>query len=312
MMKQTFRNIAIASVAGCLTLTSAWVAQAQNQNSNNDNWNNRRAVRLFTAQNMKTIEGKVLSVEQSTTGRQGVHLQVQTDSGNTMTVALGPRWFVNSQQPQIKPNDQVEITGAQSQIEGQSGLIASTVRAHGELLQLRDENGRPVWRRSQGMMGQNQSQGMMGGSEGMMGHGQGMMSRSGKNMMSQGSANGCEDCQQMKTQQSGRHMMSQGQMMQHRQAMLAKLQQAQAKLDKKVEKMNQATGQAKINAMASVINELAQQREELINHLERGSQQMMSHMRQHQQQMQGMMGGSENGTGGSNWSSTWSGDEDQE
>lgn len=68
------------------------------------------------------------------------------------------------------------------------------------------------------------------------------------------------------------HMMKE-----HRQ-MLSKLESEQTELDKKIEQMNSSTGQEKIEAMSAVINQMANERKEMLAHMESMQKRMMAHM----------------------------------
>lgn len=68
--------------------------------------------------------------------------------------------------------------------------------------------------------------------------------------------------------------------MQQMQAMMMKMDQ---QLDAKVQTMNQASGDAKVTAMAGVINELVSQRKQMHDRMAQMRQKMMGHMAQHMQ-----------------------------
>ena len=72
---------------------------------------------------------------------------------------------------------------------------------------------------------------------------------------------------------------------QHEKA-ISKWHSMESDLNKKVQKMNEATGEAKVQAMAKVIDDLVQQRNEMINHVLKMHEQMVSHM----EHMHGMNG----------------------
>jgi len=74
----------------------------------------------------------------------GVHLVVKTDK-ETVSVQLGPSWYIENQDIKISPGDKVEITGSRVSFEGKSAIIAAEVKKGDEILKLRDENGYPVW-----------------------------------------------------------------------------------------------------------------------------------------------------------------------
>lgn len=256
-----------------------------------------RYQRMFNPQTVETIRGQVVRVETATPMRgmgRGVHLVVRTDSG-TIPVHLGPSWFIDNQETQIEPDDQVEITGSQITVNGRPALIASQIRKDGQVLQLRDPSGRPVWAawRSGGGPGYG-----AGGGMGGQGMGQGM----GPGMMQGRGMQGGMMNQQPMAERSK-------EMMARHQQMIAKLREAETTLQQKVDRMDAAQGQDKINAMAEVINELAAQHKAVIDHFATMQERMVTHMQQMQQRMGGPPAG-QGGTGGSSQSESGS-DQDQ-
>ena len=103
--------------------------------------------RLYNAQTMETISGEVANVDTITPIKgmsSGVHLLVKTDK-ETISVHLGPAWYIQRQDMKIMPGDKVEITGSRITFQGQPAIIAAEVKKGTETLKLRDENGFPVW-----------------------------------------------------------------------------------------------------------------------------------------------------------------------
>lgn len=74
----------------------------------------------------------------------GVHLLLKT-SGVTLSVHLGPAWYIENQDVKIEPRDQVEVRGSRITLEGKPVIIALEVIKGGEIIKLRDENGFPFW-----------------------------------------------------------------------------------------------------------------------------------------------------------------------
>jgi DNA helicase TIP49 (TBP-interacting protein) len=108
----------------------------------------KRILSLTINPAIDAIEGKVLSVEKSTSpkGRgYGVHLTLQTEK-ETLSVRLGPGWYIDKQTPKIKANDTITVTGSRVTVGGKPAIIASQVKKGNETLKLRDDNGIPAWR----------------------------------------------------------------------------------------------------------------------------------------------------------------------
>jgi hypothetical protein len=103
----------------------------------------------YDLKTVQTIGGKVLSVERTTPAkRRGywVDLMLQTEN-ETITVQLGPAWYIDKQATRIEPNDTITVTGSRVTMDGRSAIIAGDVTKGNELLKLRDGNGIPVWPR---------------------------------------------------------------------------------------------------------------------------------------------------------------------
>lgn len=265
-MNRITRIIPALAIAGVLSAFSA-SAQAGASGNQDTAWNQAgHSGRMYNPQTVETIHGRVVKVESAapanSTGSRGVRILVKTES-QTIPVHLGPNWFIENQASRIKPNDEVQVAGSKVTSNGRTFLIASEVTDGNQVLNLRDDTGRPLWaawtpkgqyqhgRATTDMMGRGMNGSMMGGR---------MMGNSG-NMMNQN----------------------------ERQNMMARRQSMESNLQKKVDRMNEATGKAKVNAISAVIDELVQQREA-----------MFHRFRQMEQGRMGSSNMSMNGNGGSN------------
>jgi hypothetical protein len=74
----------------------------------------------------------------------GVHLMVKTDKG-TLSVHLGPAWYIENQDVTIEPKNKVEIKGSRITYDGKPAVIAAEIKKGDEILQLRDDKGYPLW-----------------------------------------------------------------------------------------------------------------------------------------------------------------------
>ncbi|TAK09926.1 MAG: DNA-binding protein [Candidatus Manganitrophaceae bacterium] len=103
--------------------------------------------KMYDPATVETIRGEVVGVEKITPMKgmsYGVHLMVKTDK-ETIPVHLGPGWFIENQDIDIKPKDQVEVKGSRITFDGKPALIAREVKKGEETLTLRNEEGFPVW-----------------------------------------------------------------------------------------------------------------------------------------------------------------------
>lgn len=103
--------------------------------------------RMYNLQTMESITGEVVSVEMITPIKvmsYGVHIILQTDT-ETISIHLGPGWFIENQDVKIVPRDKIEIKGSRIIFEDKPAIIASEVKKDGAVLTLRDKSGFPVW-----------------------------------------------------------------------------------------------------------------------------------------------------------------------
>jgi hypothetical protein len=104
--------------------------------------------RLYDPAKEQIISGQVVSMETSAPMpgmAPGMQMLVQTDDGKNTRVQVGPTWYLERQDLDVKENTRVQITGAQAEIDGQQVLIAREVQFDGQILTLRDAQGRPMW-----------------------------------------------------------------------------------------------------------------------------------------------------------------------
>jgi hypothetical protein len=102
------------------------------------------AQRNYDPKTVETVQGKVLSVEKTQQRGHGIHLMLQTDK-ETISVHLGPSWYIDKQTPKIEANDTITVTGSRVTVDGKPAIIAAQVKKGNELLKLRDDNGVPAW-----------------------------------------------------------------------------------------------------------------------------------------------------------------------
>jgi hypothetical protein len=103
--------------------------------------------RLYNPQTVETIRGEVVSIEKLTPLKgmyYGVHAVVKTDK-ETLSVHLGPGWYIENQEVKLKLKDTVEVKGSRITFEGKPAIIAAEVTKGGESLTLRDASGFPIW-----------------------------------------------------------------------------------------------------------------------------------------------------------------------
>jgi len=103
--------------------------------------------RMYDVKTVESISGEIISVDTITPQKgmsHGVHLTVKTDK-ETISVHLGPSWYIENQDVKLSPKDKIEVIGSRITFEGKPAIIAAEVKKGDEILTLRDANGIPMW-----------------------------------------------------------------------------------------------------------------------------------------------------------------------
>jgi hypothetical protein len=102
---------------------------------------------MYDLNTIENTAGEVLAVELITpmiVMSYGVHIILQTDT-DTISVHLGPGWFIENQDVKIAPRDKIEIKGSRITFEDKPTIIAAEVTTGDGVLMLRDAGGYPAW-----------------------------------------------------------------------------------------------------------------------------------------------------------------------
>ena len=103
--------------------------------------------RMYDPKTVETVSGEVVSVTKMVPMEgmsYGVHLALKTEK-ETLSVHLGPGWYLENQDVIIEPKDKIEVKGSRVTFKGKPVIIAAEVKRGSEVLKLRDETGFPVW-----------------------------------------------------------------------------------------------------------------------------------------------------------------------
>jgi hypothetical protein len=103
--------------------------------------------RMYNPQTIENITGEVVAIDMITPMKgmgYGVHMMVKTDQ-ETISVHLGPSWYIENQDIKIEVGDKIEVRGSRIIFDDAPSMIAAEVKKGGETLILRDKNGFPVW-----------------------------------------------------------------------------------------------------------------------------------------------------------------------
>jgi len=102
---------------------------------------------VYSPATVETITGEVSGIEQTVPMKgmnQGLALVVKTEK-ETVTVHLGPTWYLERLDTKIVKGDKVEIKGSRTTLVGKPIILAAEVKKGDDVLVLRDASGVPVW-----------------------------------------------------------------------------------------------------------------------------------------------------------------------
>jgi hypothetical protein len=105
------------------------------------------AGRTYDPHTVETVSGEVTTVETipHAGGRSGgVHLALKTDR-ETISVHLGPAWYIDKQKLHVARGDKIEVEGSRVTDEGKPAIVARQIKKGNETLTLRDAAGVPAW-----------------------------------------------------------------------------------------------------------------------------------------------------------------------
>ena len=103
--------------------------------------------RMYDPSTVVTVSGEITRIDKITPLKgmsYGVHLVLKT-KGETLSVHLGPAWYIENQEVTIERGDKVEVLGSRVTFEGKPAIIAAEVKRGNAVLVLRDKEGFPMW-----------------------------------------------------------------------------------------------------------------------------------------------------------------------
>jgi sporulation protein YlmC with PRC-barrel domain len=96
---------------------------------------------MFNPQKIVTVSGQILRIE----NYEETRLVIYTDAKKPVLVALGPTGFLESQPNILRKGNKVTVTGSMVTVDDTPLLIATKVKEGHKELDLRDNEGHPIW-----------------------------------------------------------------------------------------------------------------------------------------------------------------------
>ncbi|OPL12757.1 MAG: DNA-binding protein [delta proteobacterium ML8_D] len=129
-------------------LSSQSIAQHRMKWSGSGGWGpDGRYARMYNTATVEDLAGEVTSIEKIIPRKgmsHGIHLTLKTDK-ETISIHLGPSWYIDNQDIKIEAGDSIEVKGSRITYAEKPAIIASEIKKGDAILTLRDENGFPAW-----------------------------------------------------------------------------------------------------------------------------------------------------------------------
>lgn len=144
-MKGLSRTL-LGGLVGSLALFGLFLSQAFSQMPRGPiyQWGKEKTVQ-GTIKEVQTVQGR-------RAGMAGIHLVVDTEEG-AYTAMVGPSSILASKGYEPKQGDKVELLGSVLKINDQNVIVVKTLTSGGKTIQLRDDQGFPLWRGGPAMRG---------------------------------------------------------------------------------------------------------------------------------------------------------------
>ena len=106
---------------------------------------------MYNTHSVKTVQCKIQEIGRVERvwgpikgNSHAINLTVKTDR-ETMTVYLGPAWFIERENFTIGKEDIIEVKGCTKMYDGKLVLVAQEIKKDNMTLKLRDSKGNPMW-----------------------------------------------------------------------------------------------------------------------------------------------------------------------
>jgi len=98
---------------------------------------------------VETLDGKIESIEKVTAGETDVPARVllKLKTGKeTVTIYLGPDWYLEKQKAKLSPGDYIQLRGSRVTLENMTMILPNEITKGSEVMQFWDEQDGPRWR----------------------------------------------------------------------------------------------------------------------------------------------------------------------
>ena len=146
-MKTSKMIVLMLFVAGMVLPTAAFAQHGMHWKGSGGWGTGAPYGRMYDPKTVETVSGEVAGIESFSPEKgmgAGVHLLLKTDK-ETISVHLGPAWFIENQDLKIENKERIVVRGSRITFQEKPAIIAAEVTKGNETLLLRNDAGVPVW-----------------------------------------------------------------------------------------------------------------------------------------------------------------------
>ena len=105
--------------------------------------------RLYNPNTVEKLDGKIQSLETVTAGRMDIPARVLLKlktAKETVTVYLGPKWYLDEQKVELSPGDYIQVRGSRITMDDKPVILPNEIVKNSKTVKFWDDQGRPMWR----------------------------------------------------------------------------------------------------------------------------------------------------------------------
>ncbi len=104
---------------------------------------------MYNPQTVEKLDGKIESIEKVTAGRMDIPARVLLKlktAKETLTIYLGPDWYLEQQPAKLSPGDYLQVRGSRIMMNNQPVILPNEITKNNHVMKFWDDQGRPMWR----------------------------------------------------------------------------------------------------------------------------------------------------------------------
>jgi hypothetical protein len=105
--------------------------------------------RMYNPKTVEKLDGEIASLEKVTAGKMDIPARVLLKlktAKETVTIYLGPEWYLEKQNVKLSPGDYIQVCGSRIMMDDKPVILPNEVTKGSQVVQFWDDQGSPRWR----------------------------------------------------------------------------------------------------------------------------------------------------------------------